>query len=159
MTRLSDTTETILFVTLTLALAYSLGAMFVLTGARHLMLLHVLMCMPGTVALMLMWFLRHEPPRVVGFEFTGWGSWGIAAAYPLAFVAAALMVAYGVRAISGHQDFIVFDSNNVQNVVLGHRFQGLSNVPVLVFLLLVSFLLWRLIALAYRRWAIRSFIS
>jgi len=114
------------------------------------------MCVPGAVALTLMWLLRREPPRTVGFEFTAAGSWVIAALYPLVFVTAALMLAYGVRTISGHHDFIVFEPNNVQYVILGRRLQGLPNVPVGALWMLLNLFLWLLIALAYRRGAVRS---
>lgn len=156
MTHVSRRTETILFVAFTLALAFGLGAAFILTGERYLLIIHTLMCVPGVVALTLMWCIRREPPRAVGFEATDWGSWAIAATYPLAFVAAALILAYGVRAFSGHRDFIVFDPTNVQNIILGHRFQGLTNVPAIALWLLLNLFLWLLIALAYRRGAVRS---
>jgi membrane protease YdiL (CAAX protease family) len=156
MTRLSRRKETIVFVAITLALAYGLGGAFIVTGERHPLIIHTLMCVPGAVALTLMWLLRRESPRTVGFEFTGWGSWAIAALYPLVFVAAALILAYGVRTIIGHRDFIVFEPNNVQNVILGHRFEGLPNVPAIALWLLLNFFLWLLIALAYRRGAVGS---
>src|SRR4030095_14634133 len=76
MARLSRRTETVLFVAITLALAYSLGAAFILTGARYPLIIHTLMCVPGALALTLMWLLRHEPPRSVGFAFTDGGFMG-----------------------------------------------------------------------------------
>ena len=97
MAGLSGCTETVLFVAITLALAYILGAAFILSGERHPLIIHALMCVPGAVALTLMWLLRREPPRTVGFEFTDASSWAIAAFYPLVFVAVALALAYIVR--------------------------------------------------------------
>lgn len=151
MARLSHHAETILFVAITLSLAYGLGAAFIFSGARYPLIIHTLMCVPGAVALTLMWLLRREPPRTVGFAFTDGRSWAIAALYPPAFVAAALILAYGVRTISGHHEFIVFEPNNVQNVILGHRLNGLANVPAIPLWLLLNFLLWFLIALSYTR--------
>src|SRR5215831_13076488 len=58
--------------------------------------------------------------------------------------------------VSGHRDFIVFEPSNVQYVILGHRLQGLPNVPVAVLWLLLNLSLWLLIALAYRRGPVRS---
>jgi hypothetical protein len=156
MSGFSRRTETVLFAAITLALAYSLGAAFILTGARHPLIIHLLMCVPGAVALTLMWLLRREPPRTVGFAFTEGGSWAIAALYPLAVVVAALILAYGVRTIGDHREFIVFEPSNVQNVILGHRFQGLPNAPAMALWLLLNLFLWLLIALAYRRGRIYS---
>jgi hypothetical protein len=50
---MSRRTETIVFVAITLALAYSLGAAFILTRGRYPLIIHPLMCMPGAVALTL----------------------------------------------------------------------------------------------------------
>src|SRR5262249_40059868 len=148
---LSRRTETVLFVAITLALAYILGAAFILSGERHPLIIHALMCAPGAVAITLMWLLRREPPRTVGFAFTDASSWVIASLYPLVLVTVALALAYIVRAISGHHDFIVFEPSNVQYVILGHRFQGLPNLLVAVLWLLLNLSLWLLIALVYRR--------
>jgi hypothetical protein len=58
--------------------------------------------------------------------------------------------------VSGHHDFIVFEPSNVQYVILGHRLQGLPNVPVAVLWLLLNLSLWLPIALVYRRGPVRS---
>src|SRR6058998_3044333 len=151
MSPLPQRRETVLFVVVTLALAYLLGAAFILTGGRHRLIVHALMCVPGAVALTLMWLVRHEPPRAAGFAYTGWGSWGIAAVYPLAVIAAALTLAYVVRLAGRRPEFISFRPENVNTVLLGHRFQGLPAAGALGLGLVATFFIWLLIALAYRR--------
>jgi len=158
MLRLSGRAETIIFVAITLTISYSLGAAFLLTGARHGIIIHALMCVPGAMAVTLMWLLRREPPRTVGFALTDTSSWAIAAAYPVAFVAVALILAYAVRTIAGHE-FIVFEPGNAQNVILGHRLTGLSNVPAMALWLVLTFFLWLLIAFAYRGRALQSAVT
>jgi hypothetical protein len=70
--------------------------MFVLTGMRYPMILHALICMPGAVALMLIWFLRHDRLALWDSSLPG-GIVGDAAAYPLALIAVAHMLVYSVR--------------------------------------------------------------
>jgi hypothetical protein len=106
---------------------------------------------PGFMALGLMWGLRREPPRTVGFAFTGWGPWVVGALYPLGIVAASLGLAYLLRALSGRSEFIVFNPANVTSPLLGRSLQGVSAAGALLGELLLTLLLWLLIASAYKR--------
>src|SRR4051794_729193 len=80
-----STTETACYLVCTLALAYLLAFLFVFTGERHDFIIQALMCVPGLLALTFMWGLHREPPRAVGFAFTGWGPWVFALLFPLGF--------------------------------------------------------------------------
>ena len=142
--------ETIYFVVITLALAYALAAVFHFTGERYGIIIHALMCVPGLLALIFMWTFRREPPRAVGFEFTGWKPWIAALFFPIGFEIVALALAYGVRGVTGRTDFIFFQPENVQTTFLGWEFQGIDALPVIAGRLLLAPLLWLLIALAYR---------
>ena len=143
--------ETAAFIALTLVVTYLLGAAFIWTGARHRLIIHLIMWTPGLIALALMWGLRREPPRTVGFAFTGWRPWIAGTLYPVAIVATSVGLAYFVRMLSGRADFIVFDPANLVTPLLGRLLQGLSGAAAILGELLLTLLLWVLIALASRR--------
>jgi hypothetical protein len=149
--RVSSRLETAAFIALTLAATSVLGAAFLWTGAKYRLILHLIMWTPGALALVLMWGLRHEPPRAVGFAFTGWRPWVVGSLYPLGIVAASLGLAYVVRALSGRPDFIVFAPANVTTLLLGRLLQSWSAVGALLGELLLTLLLWFGIAAAYHR--------
>jgi hypothetical protein len=145
--------ETICFVVLTLAIAYALAAAFHLTGERYGILIRVLMCVPGMMAFLFMWTIRREPPRAVGFAFTGWKPWVAALLFPLCLETVAVALAYGVRALSGRADFIYFQPENIRAQFMGWKLQGMPALTLIALNLLLTLLPWLLIALAYRwRW-------
>ena len=145
-----DRRETVGFVVLTLGIAYILAAIFHLTGERYGVIIHALMCVPGLLALIFMWGVRREPPRAVGFTFTGWKPWVVALVLPLGVEAVAVALAYAVRAVTGRGDFIFFQPENVQASFFGLKSQGLAALPLIAANLFITVLLWLMIALAYR---------
>ena len=116
--RISSRGETTAFIALTLTVTYLLGAAFLCTGARHRLIIHLIMWTPGFMALALMWGLRREPPRTVGFAFTDWRPWVVGALYPVGIVTASLGLAYLVRTLSSRPGFIVFDPASVVTPLL-----------------------------------------
>ena len=143
--------ETVWFVALALLLSWAVGAWW-LHDESHLMLVRLLMCVPAFVAIGCAWAFRREPPRAAGFAFTGWKPWLGAMAYPLAMIAACLLLAYGWRAL-GHPGFIVFQPEKLEVPVRPTlTVHGLGALPVLLALWAFYLLPWLFVAGAYR-WA------
>ena len=142
--------ETVWFIALVLPLSWAVGAWW-LHDERQAVLIHLLMCVPAFVGIGCAWAFRREPPRAVGFAFTGWKPWLLAMVYPLVMVIFCLLLAYGWQAASGRAGFIIFQPQAVSaRMAHGHILHG-----PLVFLLYgavwILFLLpWLLVAAAYR---------
>lgn len=143
--------ETLWFIALTLLLSWGVGALW-LRDERRFMLVRLLMCIPGIVALGCAWVFRREPPRAAGFAFPGWRPWGVAMIYPWVAVLFCLGLGYGWRVLSGRPDFIHLRPLAPFTFRLSptHAFQGGTALGVAAALWLAFLLPWLLVSWAYR---------
>ena len=147
--------ETVWFIVLALLLSWAVGALW-LQDEHRVWLIRLLMCVPAFVAIGCAWAFRREPPRAVGFAFTGWKPWALAMVYPFLMAAFCLLLAFAWQA-AGHPGFIVFQPGELTAHLSTSRV--LHGYPVLAFyaaIWLVFLLPWLLVAGAYRwGWADR----
>src|SRR5690242_13139 len=99
MTRLTRAQQTILFLVIALGGSYAIGAVWVAHPSWG-WLSQYLMWTPGIAALVLQ-AVRREPPRELGFRFTGAAPWVAAFLFPFAMIAACVGIGYLLRAITG----------------------------------------------------------
>jgi len=143
--------ETLWFVTLTLLLSWGVGAWWLQDEHRYI-LIRLLMCVPGLVAMGCAWIFRREMPRAAGFAFTGWRPWLLALIYPWIMVLFCLGLAYGWRSLSGHSDFIYLSplADFSFRVSKARVFHGGSALWFVAGLWMALLLPWLLVAVAYR---------
>jgi hypothetical protein len=107
-----------------------------------------MMWTPG-VAGLLVQALRREPPRTMGFHYTGAAPWLAAFFYPIALIAACIAIAYALRFVSG-ADVIHFQPEAMHFKVFGVAASGLGLVPLRFARSLLLMTPWLAVALAYR---------
>ena len=90
--------QTALFLALALGGSAAIGSLWV-ARPEWWWLSQFLMWTPGIAALVLQ-AVRREPPRALGFAFTGAGPWLVAFVYPFGVIACCIGLAYAIRAIS-----------------------------------------------------------
>jgi membrane protease YdiL (CAAX protease family) len=138
--------QTALFLAIALGGSYLIGALWIM---RHWgWLSQYLMWTPGIAALVLQ-AIRREPPRALGFRFTGAGPWVVAVLYPLVLVATCIGLGYALRFVTGN-DVIHFQPDAVRFKVFGIEASGLSLVPLRLTRQAFLMLPWLGLALAYR---------
>ncbi|MBS1783940.1 MAG: CPBP family intramembrane metalloprotease [Acidobacteria bacterium] len=141
--------ETIWFIALALPLSWAVGALW-LHDETRVWLIRLLMCVPAFVAIGCAFVFRREPPRAVGFAFTGWKPWLLAMLYPFLMTAFCLALAYGWKA-AGHPDFIVFQPQALSvHLSKTQAVQGAAVLGVFATIWLIFLLPWLLAAFAYR---------
>jgi hypothetical protein len=151
---MSTRKETLWFIALALLLSWGVGAWW-LQDERRYLLIRLLMCVPGLVAIGCAWAFRREMPRAAGFEWTGWRPWVAAMAYPWIMVLFCLGLAYGWRLLSGQPTFIVMRPLEAFSFRLSGTlaFRGAAALAAAAALWVAFLLPWLLVAAAYRaRW-------
>ncbi len=144
---MSRSKQTTLFVVLALGLSYGVFAMVsAVPSARWL--IQFLMWCPAVAALILQ-AIRREPPRALGFSFTGWAPWVVAFLYPFGVIAACVLLAFALQAASG-SDLIHWQPDAVRLSVFGADRVGLQSVPWQLACNLAPMTAWLAVALAYR---------
>jgi membrane protease YdiL (CAAX protease family) len=139
--------QTALFLAIAVLGSYAIGALWV-THPQWGWLSQYLMWTPGIAALVLQ-AIRREPPRALGFRFTGAAPWLVAFAYPLLLVGGCIAIAYAIRLTTG-RDVIHFQPDAIQLKVLGVTASGLALVPLRLLRQAEIMLPWLVLALAYR---------
>ena len=139
--------DTALFLAVALGGSFALGAYWV-THPDKGWLSQYLMWMPG-IAGLLVQALRREPPRTMGFRFTGAAPWLVAFLYPIAVITLCIGLGYGVQLFTG-ADVIHFQPEAVSFKVWGIPATGLELVPLRFARSLVLMLPWLVLGLAYR---------
>jgi len=139
--------QTALFVVIALGGSYAIGALWVAHPDKG-WLSQYLMWTPGIAALVLQ-LVRREPPRALGFRFTGAAPWVAALLFPLAVIAACVALGYAIRAITG-SDVIHFQPDTVRHEFLGIEAQGMALVPLMAAVIVLVLVPWLVVALAYR---------
>ena len=139
--------QTALFLAIALGGSYAIGAYWIAHPSRG-WLSQYLMWTPGVAALVLQ-AVRREPPRAIGFRFTGAAPWLVALVYPFGVIAACVALGYGLGAVSG-ADVIHFQASTVRMRVWGVDGAGLAVVPMRLLRQLVLMTPWLALALAYR---------
>jgi membrane protease YdiL (CAAX protease family) len=139
--------QTALFLAIALGGSYAIGALWV-ARPQWGWLSQYLMWTPGVAAIVVQ-LLRREPPRAMGFAFTGAGPWLAAFAYPFAVIAACIAIGYALQATVGG-DLIHFQPQAVELRVWGVARSGLAIVPLRLARSIVLLLPWLALALAYR---------
>jgi len=104
---------------------------------------------PALVAIACARTFRGEPPRSMGFEFTGWSPWVAAVAFPLAVTGLAIGVGLLVQHALGIPDLVRADPGRL------HRMHSLISLdvpsPARVFLLNLAWVApWLVLGIAYR---------
>ena len=144
--------ETAWFIGLTLPIAWGLAAIWLHDPSRWRIIQWV-MCTPALVGFALAFWFRREPPRAVGFAYTGWGPWVAAFLYPLAMAGCIVGLAYATRAATGDASFIHFQPAAVGFRRFGLARSGLAAIPPRLTWIAVLCLPAFLVAVAYRlRW-------
>jgi membrane protease YdiL (CAAX protease family) len=143
----SRSTQTALFVAIALGGSYAIGAIWV-THPAWGWITQYLMWTPAVAALVLH-AVRKEPPRAMGFGFTGAGAWLAALAYPFVVITACVVLGYAIRGVSG-ADVIHFEPGVVHGYVLGVDESGLGLVPLRLAREALFLAPWLALALAYR---------
>jgi membrane protease YdiL (CAAX protease family) len=139
--------QTALFLTIALGGAYAIAAVWVVRPQSG-WLTQYIMWTPGLAALVVQ-ALRREPPRTMGFRFTGAGPWAVAFLYPFGAIAACVALAYAIRASTG-VDVIHFQPETVRMKVFGIEGAGLAIVPLRFARNLLILVPWLVLGLAYR---------
>ena len=139
--------QTGLFLAIALGGSMAIGSLWVARPAWW-WLSQFLMWTPGIAALVLQ-AIRREPPRALGFAFTGAGPWVGALVYPFGVIACCVGLAYAIGAISG-APIIWFQPETIELKVWGVQTEGLATVPVRLAFQLVLMVPWLVLALAYR---------
>jgi len=140
--------QTALFAALTLAGSFALGAVWA-THPQWGWLSQLLMWSPGVAALIVMLAIRREPPRAMGFAFTGASPWLAALLYPFGVIACCVLIARGLGAVTG-ADVIHLQADTVRFKVFGVEAVGFGLVPLRILRNLQLMLPWLALALAYR---------
>jgi len=143
---MSRSRQTTLFVAIALLGSWAIGAVWIVSQQGWLS--QFLMWTPGVAALVLQW-VRREPPRALGFAFTGAAPWAAAFAYPFAVIAGCITLGYAIGAVTG-TDVIHFQPDTVQFPVFGVTASGMALVPLRLARNLLLMLPWLALALAYR---------
>src|SRR6185369_5948271 len=107
--------------------SYAIGAVW-MAHPQWGWLTQYLMWTPGIAALVLQ-AVRREPPRALGFRFTGAGPWVVAFLYPFAVIAACIGIGYAIRLVTG-TDVIHFQPETVHANDLGVAATGLGVVAL-----------------------------
>lgn len=139
--------QTALFVVLAVGGSWAIGAWWVAHPSQG-WISQYLMWTPGAAALLLQ-AVRREPPRAMGFAFTGAAPWMVALAYPFGVIAACIALGYAIRALGGG-DVIHFQPSTVTMRVWGVQATGLAIVPLRLARHVVLMTPWLALALAYR---------
>ena len=138
--------QTALFVTLALSGSFAIGAVWI-AHPEWGWLSQFLMWTPAVAALVVQ-AIRREPPRAMGFAFTGAGPWLAAFLYPFGVIAACVALGYAIRAATG-AEVIRFQPDAVRSF-FGVEASGLALVPPVLARLLLLMAPWLVLALAYR---------
>lgn len=138
--------QTAIFLAIALVGSYAIGAVWI--ARRWGWLTQYLMWTPGIAALVLQW-VRREPPRALGFAFTGAGPWVAALAYPFGVIAGCIALGYAIGGLTG-TDVITFQPETVRFPVFGIEASGMALVPLRLARSLLVMLPWLVLALAYR---------
>jgi membrane protease YdiL (CAAX protease family) len=139
--------QTALFAAIALGGSYAIGA-FWIAHPQWGWLSQYLMWTPAVAALVLH-AIRREPPRAMGFRFTGAGPWLAAFLYPFAVIAACVALGYAIRLASG-ADVIHFQPATVTMTILGVHASGMALLPIRLARALLVVAPWLVVALAYR---------
>jgi membrane protease YdiL (CAAX protease family) len=139
--------QTALFLAIALGGSYAIGALWV-ARPEWRWLSQFLMWTPGLAAIVLQ-SVRREPPRALGFHFTGAGPWVVAFLYPFGVIAACVVLGFAIQSVTGG-DVIHFQPESVQFEVFGVDASGMTLVPLFVARALVIMAPWLVLALAYR---------
>src|SRR5437870_4292282 len=102
--------QTALFLAGALGGSYTIGAIWI-AHPDWGWLSQYLMWSPGAAGLVLQ-ALHRQPPRMMGFRFTGVGPWLAAFLYPPIVIAACIALGYAIRAVTG-ADVIHFQPGTV----------------------------------------------
>ncbi len=139
--------QTALFLAMALGGSYAIGALW-MAHPEWGWLTQYLMWTPGVAALVLQ-AVRREPPRALGFRFTGAGPWLAAFLYPFGMIATCIALAYAIRLVSG-SDVIHFQPETMRAELFGITASGMGLVPLRLARTLLVMLPWLVLALAYR---------
>jgi len=142
----SRSQQTTLFLAIALLGSWAIGAIWI--ARQWGWLSQFLMWTPGVAALVLQW-VRREPPRALGFAFTGAAPWLVAFAYPLAVITGCIALGYALGTVTG-ADVIHFQPEAVQATVFGVTASGMALVPLRLARGLLVMVPWLVLALAYR---------
>jgi membrane protease YdiL (CAAX protease family) len=139
--------QTALFAAIALGGSYAIGAVWIAHPAWG-WLSQYLMWTPAIAALVVQ-AIRREPPRAMGFRYTGAGPWLAAFLYPFGVIAACVALAYAIRLAMG-VDVIHFQPGAVSMEVFGVSASGMALVPLRLARALLVVAPWLALALAYR---------
>ncbi len=139
--------QTALFVTLALGGSYAIGAVWI-AHPEWRWLTQFLMWTPAVAALVVH-AIRREPPRAMGFAFTGAGPWLAAFLYPFGVIAACIALGYAIRLVTG-AEVIRFQPEAVHIPIFGVGASGMAVVPLWLARVLLVMAPWLALALAYR---------
>ena len=139
--------QTALFVAIALAGSYTIGAVWI-THPRWGWLSQFLMWSPGIAGLVVQG-LRREAPRTMGFAIGKRAPWLIAFVYPFGVIAACVLLAYAIRAVTG-ADIIHYQPQTVHLEVYGMAATGLDLVPLRLLRNVAIIAPWLVLAIAYQ---------
>ncbi|MBS2025771.1 MAG: CPBP family intramembrane metalloprotease [Deltaproteobacteria bacterium] len=145
---MSRTRQTVLYAVLALGLGELVGWLWIASPGKG-WLTQFLMWTPGVAALLLTTLVRKEPPRALGFSFTGTGPWLAAYLYPFGVFTGCIALAYACDAVLRTQ-LIVFHPEVMKATFFGAEHQGLSLLGWRFLSSLLVMLPWLVLALAYR---------
>ena len=146
MIGMDRTRQTALFLAIALGGSYLIGGLWIATQKGWLS--QYLMWTPGVAALVLQ-AIRREPPRALGFRFTGAGPWLAAFLYPFGVIAACVGLAYAIRLVTG-RDVIHIRPDAVRTQIFGIDASGVAQIPLRLLRQVLRMLPWLALALAYR---------
>jgi membrane protease YdiL (CAAX protease family) len=138
---------TALFLAIALGGSYAIGALWIAHPQWH-WLSQYLMWTPGIAGLVAQ-ALRREPPRTMGFRFTGAAPWLVAFVYPFGVIAVCIALGYTLRAVTG-SDIIHFQPATVHMKLFGISAGGMKLMLLLLGGSLALMVPWLVLALAYR---------
>lgn len=139
--------QTALFLAIAVGGGWLVGALWV-ARPEWGWLSQFLMWTPGVAALVVL-ALRREPPRTLGFEYTGAGPWVAAYLYPFAVIGACIALAYAIRAVTG-TDVIHLSDQMPKMEMFGVEASGVTLAALRIVRTLLVMLPWLVLALAYR---------
>src|SRR5262249_41962905 len=140
--------ETLLFVALTLLLAFLFQLPNILNAYSNRLWNSLTMITLGVVGLMLSWLLRREPPRATGFSFSGWKPYFAAFLFPPAVQMLAIALAYAYRSLASDPDFIAYTPTNPAGSDY-QPFHGSCSYLGIILALGIAVAPWFLIAASY----------
>ena len=142
------TRETLWFAAIALPIAWLLAAWWFQPGHPR-MLAFVIGWVPALVGLACAAAFRREPPRAMGFDFTGWSPWLAGIAFPLAVTGLAVGVGFLLENVLGVPHLIRADPGRLRRM---HSLISLDTPsPGRVFLLSLVWLApWFVLGIAYR---------